>query len=78
MEDRDSWLFVLIVLLSTGTTGKPKGVTLSHSALIIQSLSKIAIVGYGEDDVRLSSWYHMYMFFLVYRIWLKRGLKFSD
>jgi acyl-activating enzyme 14 len=55
MEDRDSCLFVLIVLLSTGTTGKPKGVTLSHSALIIQSLSKIAIVGYGEDDVRLSS-----------------------
>jgi acyl-activating enzyme 14 len=64
MEDRDSWLFVLIVLLSTGTTGKPKGVTLSHSALIIQSLSKIAIVGYGEDDVRLSSWYTHVLFSL--------------
>uniref|UniRef100_M1BWL1 Acyl-activating enzyme 14 n=1 Tax=Solanum tuberosum TaxID=4113 RepID=M1BWL1_SOLTU len=35
------------------TTGRPKGVTLSHSALVVQSLAKIAIVGYGEDDVYL-------------------------
>lgn len=45
----------MTVLFSTGTTGRPKGVTLSHAALIIQSLSKIAIVGYGEDDVCHSS-----------------------
>lgn len=38
-----------------GTTGRPKGVTITHSALIIQSMAKIAIVGYSEDDVRLSS-----------------------
>ena len=43
-----SWLFV-------GTTGKPKGVVISHTALIVQSLAKVAIVGYSEDDVRLSS-----------------------
>uniref|UniRef100_A0A2N9J765 AMP-dependent synthetase/ligase domain-containing protein n=1 Tax=Fagus sylvatica TaxID=28930 RepID=A0A2N9J765_FAGSY len=43
----------VIICFTSGTTGKPKGVTLSHSALIIQSLSKIAIVGYGEDDVYL-------------------------
>lgn len=41
----------LIVFLPVGTTGRPKGVTLSHSSLIVQSLAKIAIVGYGEDDV---------------------------
>ncbi|KAG6387078.1 hypothetical protein SASPL_152261 [Salvia splendens] len=35
------------------TTGRPKGATLSHSALVIQSLAKIAIVGYDEDDVYL-------------------------
>lgn len=41
--------------LSIGTTGRPKGVTLSHSAFIVQSLAKIATVGYGEDDVCISS-----------------------
>ena len=41
-------------LLDIGTTGRPKGVTISHSALVVQSLAKIAVVGYGEDDVRLS------------------------
>lgn len=34
-----------------GTTGKPKGVTISHSAVIVQSLAKIAVVGYSETDV---------------------------
>lgn len=41
----------IVVFLTQGTTGKPKGVTLSHGALIIQSLAKIAIVGYNVDDV---------------------------
>lgn len=39
--------------MTIGTTGRPKGVTISHSALVVQSLAKIAIVGYGEDDVYL-------------------------
>ncbi|KAM1032718.1 hypothetical protein ACFX2I_036269 [Malus domestica] len=38
---------------TSGTSGRPKGVNLSHSAFIIQSPSKIAIVGYGEDYVYL-------------------------
>lgn len=45
------------MLLTQGTTGKPKGVTLSHGAFIVQSLVKIAIVGYSEDDVCFSLWY---------------------
>ena len=44
----------MFFFLGIGTTGRPKGVTISHSALIIQSLAKIAIVGYDEDDVSLS------------------------
>ncbi|XP_028096393.1 2-succinylbenzoate--CoA ligase, chloroplastic/peroxisomal-like [Camellia sinensis] len=42
-----------IICFTSGTTGRPKGVTIRHSALIVQSLAKIAIVNYGEDDVYL-------------------------
>ncbi|XP_059436562.1 2-succinylbenzoate--CoA ligase, chloroplastic/peroxisomal-like, partial [Corylus avellana] len=44
---------VVIICFTSGTTGRPKGITLSHTALIIQSLAKIAIVGYSENDVYL-------------------------
>ncbi|PKA48538.1 2-succinylbenzoate--CoA ligase, chloroplastic/peroxisomal [Apostasia shenzhenica] len=44
---------VALICFTSGTTGCPKGVALSHTALIIQSLAKIAIVGYCEDDVYL-------------------------
>ncbi|CAL1402865.1 unnamed protein product [Linum trigynum] len=42
-----------IVCFTSGTTGKPKGAVISHSALIVQSLAKVAIVGYSEEDVYL-------------------------
>ncbi|XP_024536897.1 2-succinylbenzoate--CoA ligase, chloroplastic/peroxisomal isoform X3 [Selaginella moellendorffii] len=36
-----------------GTTGTPKGVSLTHRALVAQSLAKLAIVGYSSMDVYL-------------------------
>ncbi|KAF8031872.1 hypothetical protein BT93_D0939 [Corymbia citriodora subsp. variegata] len=43
----------VIICFTSGTTGKPKGVAISHSALFIQSMAKIAICGYSENDVYL-------------------------
>ncbi|XP_051128537.1 2-succinylbenzoate--CoA ligase, chloroplastic/peroxisomal [Andrographis paniculata] len=42
-----------VICFTSGTTGKPKGAAISHSAIIVQSLAKIAIVRYDEDDVYL-------------------------
>ncbi|XP_074264103.1 2-succinylbenzoate--CoA ligase, chloroplastic/peroxisomal isoform X2 [Silene latifolia] len=42
-----------VICFTSGTTGRPKGVTISHTSLITQSLAKIAIVGYTKDDVYL-------------------------
>ena len=38
-----------------GTTGKPKGAAISHGALIVQSLAKIAVVNYCSTDVRFQN-----------------------
>ncbi|XP_050369441.1 2-succinylbenzoate--CoA ligase, chloroplastic/peroxisomal isoform X2 [Argentina anserina] len=43
----------VIICFTSGTSGRPKGVAISHSAFIVQSLAKIAVVGYGEEDVYL-------------------------
>ncbi|KAJ0980458.1 hypothetical protein J5N97_008713 [Dioscorea zingiberensis] len=44
---------VAIICFTSGTTGKPKGVAIGHTALIVQSLAKLAIIDYSEEDVYL-------------------------
>ncbi|XP_058071605.1 2-succinylbenzoate--CoA ligase, chloroplastic/peroxisomal isoform X2 [Magnolia sinica] len=44
---------IAMIIFTSGTTGRPKGVAISHTSLIVQSLAKIATVGYGDDDVYL-------------------------
>ncbi|KAL6206523.1 hypothetical protein ACLB2K_023771 [Fragaria x ananassa] len=43
----------VIICFTSGTSGRPKGVAISHSAFIVQSLAKLSVVGYGEEDVYL-------------------------
>eukprot|EP00892_Ulva_mutabilis_P001493 jgi/Ulvmu1/11344/UM075_0004.1 len=42
-----------LICFTSGTTAAAKGVRISHSALVIQSLTKLAVVGYARDDVYL-------------------------
>ncbi|PIA53300.1 hypothetical protein AQUCO_00900108v1 [Aquilegia coerulea] len=44
---------VVLICFTSGTSGRPKGVAIGHTALIVQSLAKISIVGYSKDDVYL-------------------------
>lgn len=53
---RDAFLHVLRMLMLcnfyfVGTTANPKGVAISHDALIVQSKEKIAIIGYNHNEV---------------------------
>lgn len=42
-----------LICFSSGTTGQPKGVLLSHEALHWQAMAKIRVVGYNVNDVYL-------------------------
>ncbi|WP_165956656.1 non-ribosomal peptide synthetase [Kribbella antibiotica] len=43
-----------VVIFTSGTTGHPKGVTLSHRALVNRLAWGQRVLGYGPDDVALS------------------------
>jgi o-succinylbenzoate---CoA ligase len=42
-----------IICFTSGTTGSAKGVVLTHSSFHVQSLAKLLLVGYNQDDVYL-------------------------
>ncbi|XP_024386673.1 2-succinylbenzoate--CoA ligase, chloroplastic/peroxisomal isoform X3 [Physcomitrium patens] len=44
---------IALICFTSGTTGSPKGVAISHNALVVQSLAKIAVIGYNSSDVYL-------------------------
>ncbi|KAF9587264.1 hypothetical protein IFM89_039511 [Coptis chinensis] len=44
---------IVLICFTSGTSGRPKGVAIGHTALIVQSLAKIAVAGYSEEDVYL-------------------------
>ncbi|XP_057830057.2 2-succinylbenzoate--CoA ligase, chloroplastic/peroxisomal isoform X2 [Cryptomeria japonica] len=44
---------VALICFTSGTTENPKGVAISHDALIVQSQAKIDIIGYNHNDVYL-------------------------
>lgn len=42
-----------LICFTSGTTGKPKAVTITHEALHSQSLGKLAVCGYKFNDIFL-------------------------
>ncbi|CAI5953117.1 unnamed protein product [Closterium sp. NIES-65] len=44
---------IALLCFTSGTTGTPKAAALSHTALILQSLAKLACAGYRHDDAFL-------------------------
>ncbi|MCO5576718.1 hypothetical protein L7F22_030534 [Adiantum nelumboides] len=44
---------IALICFTSGTTGKPKGAAISHNAIVVQSLAKIAVVNYSASDVYL-------------------------
>eukprot|EP00891_Asterochloris_glomerata_P001619 jgi/Astpho2/1619/fgenesh1_pm.00028_%23_11_t len=42
-----------VICFTSGTTGRPKGVLVSHTAFHCQAAAKLLVVGYNSDDVYL-------------------------
>ena len=49
VEHQDTW----VIMYTSGTTGKPKGVVRSHESFVAQYLTNIAELGFTRDDVGL-------------------------